>query len=216
MIASTQDLAPRGNYFGEGAYLSQDLERGTLHNRGGARMLALTDEALVAAMNTLERELGERAAPVVKAMGRDWGRRAAEQLAAELGKHYGRPLAQLPLALFIADVSEAFRRHGWGTFSFDLSRYAQGVLLVEVRDPFVGGSVKAGGTRVEGLLAAFLAGMFSHFAGLELDAVQTECHSRGAAASRFVLTVPERAQAAESQAADGRTAEEILGDLVRA
>src|SRR4051812_40261510 len=158
MISSTHDLPPRGNYFAEGAYLTQDLGAGTLSNRAGARMLALSDTFLVSMFNTLQAELGEQANAVVKDMGRDWGHRAAEQFAAEMGEYYDRPLMQQPLAMFAANLTEAFRHHGWGAFRFDFSRYAQGVLVVEVRDPIIGGVVKPANAPVEALLAAFLAG----------------------------------------------------------
>src|SRR5262245_31430694 len=127
MISSTHDLPPRGNYFAEIGYLSQDLKTGTLHNGGGARMVALSDEFLLALLNSLELELGGRAAPVLKAAARDWGRRAAAEFAAELEKHYGRPIADLPLGLFAADLTEAFRRHGWGFFRFNFNQSSQGV-----------------------------------------------------------------------------------------
>ena len=66
MISSTLDLPPRGNYFAEGSYLSQDLGAGTMKNRAGARMLALSDSFLLATLNTLQAELGSQAESVVK------------------------------------------------------------------------------------------------------------------------------------------------------
>src|SRR5437763_179117 len=124
MISSTHDLPPRGNYFAEGEYLTQDLASGTLRNRAGARMLALTDDFLLATLNTLRAELGEQAGAAVSALGRNWGRHAAEQFAAEMERYHGRPLMKLPLALFTADLTEAFRHHGWGAPAIDFSRYA--------------------------------------------------------------------------------------------
>src|SRR5262245_8034818 len=103
MISFTHDLPLRGNYFAEGSYLTQNLGAGTLRNRAGARMLALSDTFVVAMLNTLQAELGEQAAAVVKDIGRDWGRRAAEQFANEIGDYYGRPLMQQPLAMFAAN-----------------------------------------------------------------------------------------------------------------
>ncbi len=209
MISSTLDLPPRGNYFADGSYVSQDLGAGTLRNRAGARMVALSDTFIVTMINTLQAELGEQAGVVVKDLGRDWGRRAAEQFAAEMGEYYGRALMQMPLAMFAANLTEAFRHHGWGGFRFDFSRYAQGLLVVEVREPVVGSVVKPSAAAVESLLAAFLAGMFSHFAGLDLDCMQTECRAQGAEQSRFVLTVPERLKGLT-----GKSHEEIIESLV--
>jgi predicted hydrocarbon binding protein len=208
MISTTHDLPPRGNYFAEGPYLSQDLGAGTLRNRAGARMVALSDGFLVATLNTLHEELGSQANIVLKDMGRDWGRRAAEQFAAEMGDYFGRTLMQLPLAMFAATLTEAFRHHGWGAFRFDFSRYAHGLVVVEVREPFIGAVLKSSGAPVESLLAAFLAGMFSHFAGTELDCAQTECRTCGAEMSRFVLTAPERLKGVV-----GKSHEEVVEQL---
>ena len=209
MISTSHDLPPRGNYFAEGSYLTQDLGAGTLQNRAGARMVALTDDFLVAMLNTLERELGAGADEVVKATGRDWGRRAAEQFAAEMQKYRGRALLQLPLAMFAADLAEAFRHHGWGAFRFDFSHYALGVLTVEVRSPIIGGVVKPTAPPADALLGAFLAGMVSHFAGIELDCVQTKCPTIGV--SGFVLTAPERLKAVRP----GGPHDEIIAELTR-
>lgn len=215
MIAYTTDLTPHGNYFAEGAYLEQDLAAGLLRNRAGTRMLALSDDFLLATLNTLQEKLGNDAERVIKSMGRDWGQRAAQQFAVEMELFYGRPLMQMPLATFVACLTEAFRHHGWGAFAFDLSRYPRGLLAVEVSDPIIGGSVQPSNAPVEGLLAAFLGGMFSHFANLELDCLQTECRSRGATVSRFVLTVPERLRSAEPLVADGKPHDEIVAELMK-
>ena len=53
-------------------------------------MLALSDTFLISMLNTLQAELGEKSHAVVKDMGRDWGRRAAEQFAADLRAVFAR------------------------------------------------------------------------------------------------------------------------------
>src|SRR6185295_14149419 len=159
----------------------------------------------------LTKELGEQSAELIRSMGRDWGRRAAEQFAHELEQYYGKPPAQLPLAMFTACLSEAFHHHGWGAFRIDVSGYTCGLLTIEVRDPVLGHSIRLAKTPVEGLLAAFLSGMFSHFAGVELECVQTDCRGCGAATSRFVLSVPERLNSAANWA--GRSHEQVLEEL---
>ena len=213
MISSTYDLPMHGNYFAEDGYLTHDPKSGTIRNRAGARMLALTDDFLAAAQDTLEAEFGERAPAVLAAAAQDWGRRAAEQFAAEMEQYHGRPLAQLPLSLFAADLTEAFRRHGWGILSIDFAQHPYGLLLVEVKTPI--SSANTSGP-VDALLAGFLAGMFSQFTGATLDCLKSDCPSRGASQSRFVLTVPERLHAVDGWVARGKGHAEILADLKRA
>jgi predicted hydrocarbon binding protein len=213
MISSTLDLPPRGNYFAEDAYLSQDLGAGTMRNRSGTRILAMGDDLLVATINVLGETLGEQAPAVIKEMGRDWGRRTAQQFGAELEPFYGKPVTQLPLAMFTACLTEAFRHDGWGAVHIDVSRYTQGLLAIEVRDPLLGQSVRPAKAPVEGLLAAFLAGVFSQFTGVELECVQTDCRGCGAATSRFVLSIPERMQAGERFA--GRPHDAVVEELCK-
>lgn len=204
MISSTHDLPLHGNYFAEGDYLSQNLASGTITNRAGARMIALTDDFLVSLHNALEAQLGGKAAVVLSEFARDWGRHAGEQFAAEIEKHHGKPLSQLPLGLFGADLTEAFRHHGWGVFHFDFANYAQGLLIVEVEQPILGSIVKPAGRPADRMLAEFLAGMFSAFAGEQLATLQTECRSCGSPRSRFVLTIPERIRSVEKLAQAGK------------
>lgn len=213
MIASTHDLPPRWNYFAEESYVSQNLERGTIHNRGGARMLVLSDDFLVATFNVIQRELGPEASALIHSMGCEWGRRAAEQFAAEIAAYRGRPLVQLPLAMFAADLTQAFHHHGWGGFQFDFSRYAEGYITVEVTDPIIGGIVKPSHESVDGLLAAFLAGMFSFFSGADLSAVQTDCCARGALRSRFLLSARPRVGSIMASAGT-RTHAEVVAELL--
>lgn len=216
MISSTHDLPLHGNYFAEGDYLSHELGAGLIANRAGARIVVLTDDFLIAMHNSLEAQLGPRAAPVLAEFARDWGRRAAAQFSLEIETHHGKPVGQLPLSLFAADLTEAFRHHGWGVFRFDFNRYAQGFIAVEAAQPIVGSIVKPANRPVDRLLADFLAGLFSHFAGVELAGVQTECRCCGSAGSRFVVTVPERARVIEGSAGTKKSHAQFIEALCQA
>lgn len=192
MIGHSHDLPPRSNYFAMSAYVQQDLASGTLANRAGAPMVALTDECLIALVNTLRQEFAEDAPAVLQSLGTSWGRQAGEQLIQETGSYYGRPFMDLPLAMVASLLTEAFRHHGWGAFKFDFSHYAHGVLVVEAQEPFEGSIVSRECGALDELLSAFLAGMMSRLAGRELGCLQTDARGMGADASRFVITIPER------------------------
>ncbi len=213
MQAKTDELPLRGNYFAEADYLEQNLAAGTLQNRAAARMAALPDDLMVALCNGVAKDQGETGPETLKAIGREWGRLAGEQFSRELGAHHSAALTDQPLALFAADLSAAFLHHGWGRVQFDFSRYAQGLLLIDVTDSFLGDVVKATNYPVDGILAGFLGGMFSHFAGVELDGLQTECRAAGAARSRFVLTVPQRLRRVAGWVEAGRRHGEIVAEL---
>ncbi len=144
---------------------------------------------------------------------REWGRAAGVQFAAEIEKHYQRPLNQLPLALFAADLTEAFRHHGWGLLRFDFDKYAQGLIVVEARHPIIGSIVKPEKRPADGMLAAFLAGMFSSFAGAELAAVETECRGGAEPHGRFVLTIAERIRGIAASIAARKDHAQVVEEL---
>ncbi len=215
MLALTHDLPLRANFFAEGEYWLHELEKGTIHNRAGARGLVISDDLMVALVNTLSAELGDQARQVIASMGEFWGERAAIRFAAKMEQCYGKPLAQLPLAMFAASLAEAFRSYGWGTIKIDFDRYAQGLVIVEMRDPMLGSVVRRSDAPVEEIAAAFFEGMFSHFAGIRLSCVQTECRGCGANASRFVLTIPERIRAIANANASGKSHDWVVKELCR-
>src|SRR5579871_4867504 len=159
MLATMHDLPMRSNYFAESAYWTHESGRGTIRNRTGSRMLVLSDDLLVALVNTLSAELGDQADVVIASMGQDWGERAASRFADEMQQHFGKPLAQLPLSLFAASLAEAFRSYGWGKINVEFERYAQGIVVVEMREPMLGTVVRPTDAPVEKLVAAFLEGM---------------------------------------------------------
>jgi predicted hydrocarbon binding protein len=213
--ANTQDLPLKGNYFAEPGYLQHDLRKGTIQNRAGTRLLALTDDFLLALCNALEAELDDRAALVLKSTGQEWGRHAAQQFAAKMEQHFGKPLMELPMAMFSGNLVQALEHHGWGNLMFDFSRYDRGLLIVEVEAPMLGSSVRQAALPVEALLAGFLSGLFSHFSGTALDCLQTDCCGCGADRSRFIITVPERLQMISGSAQQRRTHADVLAELER-
>src|SRR5205085_3444948 len=138
-------------------YVRADVGAGVARGRAGTRLVGLPDDFLSAVHQTLDAECGPAAERVLKAAGRDWGRRLAERLTGELADYRGEPIGETSIARFQADWQSAFRQLGWGVLTFDLSRFDKGLLVAEIRHGPPGGSVGA-------LLAGALAGLFSQFA----------------------------------------------------
>jgi predicted hydrocarbon binding protein len=207
------DTFSRGNYFAEGDYINTDVRTGVMRNRAGTRMLALTDDFLNGLRNALETECGPAAALVLKACGRSWGKQYAERFTRELEDHYQAELKQFPLPFFETCLGESFSHHGWGKVRLHLERYAKGILVVSVQNAILGSLAGRSDKPADPLLAGVLAGMFSHFAGRELDCVQTQCVACGAEESRFILTSPTRAAAVADWPERGRGHDEIVAHL---
>jgi predicted hydrocarbon binding protein len=194
---------PRGDYFGDDDYARTDVAAGVTTDRAGTRLVGLPEDFLTAMHKTLSTECGPAAARVLKAAGRDWGRRLAERLSTELGEYYGAPLADAPVARFQADLQSAFRRLGWGVLTLDFTKFEKGLVVAEVRNA-------PPGETAESVLAGALGGLFSHFTGRELDAVGTPPR---ADLRRFVIALPERLERVADALDRRRSHEEVVAVL---
>jgi predicted hydrocarbon binding protein len=194
---------PRGDYFADDDATRTDVAAGVARDRAGTRLVGLPEDFLTAVHQTLAAECGPAAGRVLKATGRDWGRRLAERLSDELGEYHGEPLAEAPVARFQADLQSVFRHLGWGLLMLDFAMYDKGLLVAEVRHAPAGETTAA-------LLAGALGGLFSHFTGRELDAVGTP--PRGDV-RRFVIALPERLERAADALDRRRSHEEVVAVL---
>jgi predicted hydrocarbon binding protein len=195
--ATYADMPPAGNYIAGSHYLNGRPEAGIVNSSGDVRLVALPDDLLLSIFNVVEAAAGEAGSSVVlKSLGQNWGRRAAGLFGQESQKLYHRPVAQLPLAEALANLSAVLHQHGWGQVQVDTSRYAAGLLVVTIANPILGADVDVGQARVEHWTSGFLAGFFSQWAGVELDCIQTGGPTSRDARSTFVLSIPERLSSA--------------------
>jgi predicted hydrocarbon binding protein len=194
---------PRGDYFADDDFARTDVAGGVARDRAGTRLVGLPDDFLTAVQQTLTAECGPAAGRVLKSAGRDWGRRLAERLTAELTEYHRQSLAEAPVARFQADLQSAFRRLGWGVLTLDFSKYDKGLLVAEVRHA-------PPGETAEAVLTGALGGLFSHFTGRNLDAVGTP--PRGEL-RRFVIALPERLNRAADALDRRRSHEEVVAVL---
>lgn len=206
---------PRGNYFAEREYLKTDVKRGVTRNRAGTRILTLTSDFLIGLRNALVFETGKAADAVMKTAGKKWGRGFAGRIDKELTAFYGRPVSEFPLALFEASLVMGFSHHGFGKLRLDVSLYDKGLIVAIVDNPIYFGLVESPATPADPLLAGIFAGVFSHFAGRDLDCAQTQCQACGASESRFVITLGSRLGQVEEWIKEGRSHAEILAALAQ-
>jgi hypothetical protein len=191
----------RGDYFAADDYFGTDVAAGVARDRAGTRVVSLPEELLDGLHETLAAECGPAAERVLKSCGRAWGRRLAERLAHELGEYHNEPLAAAPVARFQAALHGAFCVLGWGVLALDFGRYDKGLLVAEVRNAPPAGPLMAGA----------LAGLFSHFAGRELDAAATP--AADGEPRRFVIALPGRLERVADAIHTGRTHDEIVAEL---
>jgi predicted hydrocarbon binding protein len=206
---------PRGNYFTERDYLKTDVRRGVTRNRAGTRILTLTSDFLIGLRNALVFECGKAADAVLKTAGRRWGKNFAARIEKELGGFYGMPVAEFPLALFEASLVMGFSHHGFGKLRLDVSLYDKGLIVAVVENPIYFGLLDSAAAPADPLLTGIFAGLFSHFAGRELDCVQTQCQVCGAADSRFVVSLASRLAGVDDWLKEGKNHTEVLALLAQ-
>lgn len=203
----------RGNFFAEGEYVTTDVKTGVMRNRAGTRMIALTSDFLVGLCAALETECGPAAAAVLRTCGRTWGRRVGERLAKELEAFYGEPVADFPLSLYEACLTEAFSHDGWGRLRFDFTRHDRGVIVVRAAGAIFAGLSAGADKPVDTLLAAVLAGVFAAVSGQPLDCLQTACQACGAAEGVFVIALADRLAKVADWPEKGKTHDDVMAEL---
>jgi predicted hydrocarbon binding protein len=187
----------RGNIYARPDYFLTDVTKGATRTPSGVRVCTLTSDFLLGFRDAVVYECGKSYRAVMKACGKRWGGTFVTRFDKELTAVYQTPTKELPAGVVHACLADAFNYHGWGKLSIDVSAAEDGFVQVSVTDPVFPSVVRESDRPVDHLMAGLLASVFSHLAGTTLDAVQTDCPTRGASASRFIIAAPERIAAAE-------------------
>jgi predicted hydrocarbon binding protein len=182
----------KGNPFARPDYFTTDVTKGATRTPGGTRVCTLTSDFLLGFRDALVYECGKSFRPVMKSCGVRWGKTFIGRFEKEITALYQTPVKDLPAGVVHSLLADAFNYHGWGKLTIDLSAADHGVLQIELTDSVMPGLVREADRPVDHLMTGLLAAIFGHFAGTQLDAVQTDCPTRGATASRFVITAPSR------------------------
>lgn len=200
-----------GNYYAPTTYVHSDLESGLLTSRHGDRLLALPGSLIQGIYSGLEYETGMAARLVLKHCGRLWGKEFFRRFAAEMTACYGQPLADLEMGLFLQNLQQAWKTHGWGLLTLDWQHKDQGILIVEIlHSPFSALAPKHLNRPMGFLEAGLLGTWFSQITGRELGCVQTQSEACGAESNLFLITTAERLRQAEAWVDEGLSHAQVL------
>jgi predicted hydrocarbon binding protein len=187
----------RGNFFARPDYFRTDVAKGVTRTPTGTRICALTGDFMLGFRDALIYECGKSYRLVMKNCGKRWGKQFALRFDKEMSNYFGGNLAELSVGMVHACLADAFNYHGWGRLRIDLSQASAGLIQAEITDSFLPAIVKESDRPADLLMTGLLAALFSHFARAELDAVQTDCPTRGADASRFIIAAPSKIEEIE-------------------
>jgi uncharacterized protein len=200
-------------YYSRPDFFKADVEKGTIRTPTGTRMCALTDDFLLGFRSALIFECGKAGDRVFKRCGFRWGQTFIQRFDRELSEYYGVPARDMSTGLIERALDEAFRYHGWGKLEIDLSDYDFGFVQISVSDSVMPAVIGTSERPTDALMAGFFAAIFTYYSDTELDCIQTECPSRGALASRFVVGLADRIAPTTKFVADKLTHTVIMNRL---
>ncbi len=202
-----------GNFFAYDAYIQADIELGMLHNRQGARLLALPESLLNVLYSGLEYELGGATEFVLFQCGYQWGKAFYRRFATEVSEYYSQPLAQMGTLEFVQALQQCWKTCGWGTIALDFDAYEQGFLVITVQNSAFTKNRPANNRPQAEMESGLLSAFFSQLTGQPLHSVQTTCESLGSNANRFILGLSDRVKVAEAWLEAGQDHDAILQRL---
>ena len=190
------------NYFTSPAFLTLDARRGVLRSRGGARLLAVSDDFLRGFVTACEHEAGSAAAFILRRCGRFFGERLARRFEFEINGFAGVAIRDRPMVEFDALIRDLWRGCGLGDLDVEWERGAHGFLAVRLdKSPMqdIGPSGHVG----DDMFCGVLEGFFASFCDGDLRCVQTGDRRLGdREGTTFVLAPFEAAKRIEAMVAD--------------
>jgi hypothetical protein len=210
---SINDELQLDRFFDE-AKMVYDLVGGVIWNPAKNRVIILSTDLLTGVYTALQDEAGPAWKLILKNCGTIWGERVARRLDRECATLLTGKIGDLPLGDYLRFVSNYFVFHGWGTLELDVSHAQEsGIVEATLRDSIWAGIVRDPESMADPMIAGILASLMSHLAGQKLDCVQTACLTKGAEASRFIITAEERLRETEARIAAGDSHETILAAI---
>jgi predicted hydrocarbon binding protein len=211
MTSTTADLLEGLETFFDEGRIGFDLREGVLWNPAKTRLCLLSNDFLTGVYNAVKDEAGPAWPVIFKTCGRIWGERIMRRLEREAQVVGNLQIRELPVSMFLRFFREYFVYHGWGLMTIDVSRAREtGIVTAALEDSIFAEVIRDEDEFSDPMIAGILAGMLSYMSGQDLDGVQTECISRGAEASRFVVTGAARLRGISEKIKSGMTHEQVV------
>ena len=191
-----------------------DLRQGVIFNPAKTRLCLFSADLLSGVYKALLDEAGEAWSLIFKHCGQIWGARLARRLDREFQALGQSTLGELPLSTFLSTVRGYFAGHGWGVLDIEVERAQEtGIVEARFRESVFAEVIREPQDMVDPMMSGILASLLSHLANVPLDCVQTTCISRGAPASRFLISAASRLEEVPSRLRAGATHDELVGSL---
>jgi uncharacterized protein len=188
---SSRTVRFKGNVYARPDWFATDVTKGVTRTPDGERICALSSDFLLGFRDAIVYECGPAADTVLRGAGRRWGGQFVHRLDRSAKEHHLAPLRELQRGIQMTILADAFATHGWGKIKVFWDRWPE-YLGVEIENSIYPDLIIQADTPSDPLFAGFVRAVFEYLLETQLDCVQTDCPTRDATASRFVLASPAR------------------------
>lgn len=202
------------NHYHDREFYRHDLERGTLTNPYGQRLMRVSEDFLVAVLGSLEDQVGQNAArEIMYKCGFQWGMQDMKCFLPRMRAEFEAELDRMRVDFLMEQWWWPLTIQGWGTWRYDFRQRDKGLLYIELYESAVAQSIGDIGAVVCYFYAGLFAAVFSVLARRSLGSVEMQCYATGDDHCRFVVSDYERVNAAAFWRSEGATAREIMSKL---
>lgn len=194
--------------------LSFDLREGVIWNPAKTRVVVLSSDLLTGIYKAVFYETGPGWKLIFQRCGEIWGRRLVKRLDHECATLLGLRLGDMTLENFLRFMRDYFVYHGWGSLTINVDGAREtGLVQAELLDSIFSKVVDDPENMADAMICGMLSSLLGYLSGQELGCVQTQCPTKGAESSRFIITSPERLKYAEHEIRAGRKHEELVASI---
>lgn len=194
--------------------LTFDLREGVIWNPAKTRVVILSTDLLKGIYNAVFYETGPGWKLIFKKCGAIWGRRLAKRLDQECTMLLGRRMGDMTLENFLRFMRDYFLFHGWGSLTISVEHAREsGIVEAELMDSIFADIVDDRENMADSMICGLLSSLIGYLSGQELECVQTECITKGAVSSRFIITSPARLRYAEDEIRAGKKHAELVATV---
>jgi predicted hydrocarbon binding protein len=181
--------------------------------------LRVSDDFLGALHQSIQRQIPDAAERLLCEIGRRWGAADMQEFIARAPQLLGGPPGSVHIGVLLQTWWGPRTAGGWGAASFDFSRAAQRLLVVELRNSAEARAAAANPQRelrsqhVCHLYTGYFSGGLSGLAKRDLAGIELQCYAAGADTCQFLLSTPANVQQARQWRDAGESAAAIVRKL---
>lgn len=202
------------NFYSHKNGLKIDVRNGVVTNRGGTRLIGVSEDFLRGFVAAIENEVGTATQLILRKCGVVFGRRLAQRFENELSTFAGFATRERPMSEFGVLLKDMWTTYGFGDISIDWTKGSLGIIPIKLEGSPMQ-DIGPKGHVADDLFAGILQGLFSHFTDPGVRCIQTGDmrlgHKEG---TTFIVAMERLAKSIEQMAEDRLPHSQIVTRIV--